>query len=69
MPQAKRIEIESYELMCPLCLSPEVDTKTGLLNIRGFKVQTEDGVWRSQCLVCIDKPNKGWFCTEMLTRH
>lgn len=56
--------LESDELQCPRCLSFEMkDAKT--LNIRGFKVCDEKGVWWSQCLVCEPvQKDGGWFATE-----
>jgi hypothetical protein len=39
---------------CPVCQSPEVNPKTGLLNVRGFKVDLADGWgWQSECLRCL----------------
>ena len=36
---------------CPNCGAPEVNEKTDLLNIRGYKVHIE-GEWWSECLAC-----------------
>lgn len=63
------------EVQCPTCGAGEMHEDGDKLNIRGFKVCTDDGYWWSQCLVCsggYDKLNgtfteanhdseKGWF--------
>jgi hypothetical protein len=39
---------------CPVCGSPEVNPDTGLLNVRGYKVDLGDGNgWWSECLRCL----------------
>ena len=45
------------ELHCPLCDRPELNEKTGMLNIRALKVMDKDGQWWSHCLPC-----DHWFC-------
>jgi len=60
------IVINTDELRCPVCNSPELKDEN-TLNIRAFKVTDNDGDCWSQCLVCSGyhegkhDPKKGWF--------
>lgn len=40
------------DVQCPRCGAGEMHPDGERLLIRGFKVQTEDGHWWSECLVC-----------------
>ena len=50
MSQTQMITIVVKDVICPCCGAPEVNPKTKLLNIRGFKVSDRHGSW-SQCLL------------------
>lgn len=42
-------KLAETEPFCPVCGAPEVDGKTGLLLVRGYKVGDEHGWW-SHCI-------------------
>jgi hypothetical protein len=43
------MEIRVSDVYCPICGAPEVDSETGKLLVRGFKVHNHD-MWWSQCI-------------------
>jgi hypothetical protein len=48
---------------CPVCGASEVNEETGLLNVRGLKVE-HSGLWWSECLRCKEKHGDGWWAYE-----
>jgi hypothetical protein len=74
--KGKHIHFGNDDIMCPICgESNEVNEKTGLLNIRAYKVNDKYGWW-SECLSCsgkkpsVNNPNggidtyTGWFNSD-----